>query len=360
MASMACRKPYAPPAIKSRQSYLVVEGSINSGADTTKIKLSHTVNLSNKTVTNPVTAAIVTVESNAGAGYQLTEVTPGTYIAISLNLDNSRQYRLRIQTADNKQYVSDFVQVIVTPPIDTVGFNVVTKPDTGVQVYVNTHAADNNTRYYRWDYDETWEFHAKYQSDWETNGYEIVPRVISRYICFKSDTSSTVVLGSSAKLLHNVIYQAPVAVISFTSEKIEMDYSILLRQYAITADAYNFWANLKTNTEQLGSIFDAQPSQLVGNIHNVNDASEPVIGYMSACNVTTKRIFITSNQLPYWVPTYPYTCEIDMAHTPGDIAQQIPLGSPIIPLSKGGGTFTYYTCADCTIRGSLKPPSFWK
>ncbi len=358
---MACRKPYAPPAIKSGQSYLVVEGFINTGADTTKIKLSRTVNLSNKTATNPVTGAIVTVESKGGADYQLTEITSGTYIATTLNLDNTQQYRLRIRTADNKQYVSDFVAVMVTPPIDNVGFNVVTKPDTGVQVYASTHGPDNSTRYYRWDYDETWEFHAKYQSDWETNGYQIVPRVVSRYICFKTDTSSTVVLGSSAKLQHNVIYQAPIAFISFTSEKIEMDYSILLRQYAVTADAYSFWTNLKTNTEQLGSIFDAQPSQLAGNIHNVNDASEPVIGYMSACNVTTQRIFITSNQLPYWVPTYPYpNCDIEDAHTPGDIAQQIPLGSPIIPLSKGGATFTYYTCADCTIRGSLKRPSFWQ
>jgi hypothetical protein len=49
-------------------------------------------------------------------------------------------------------------------------------------------------------------------------------------------------------------------------ERISSRYSTLVRQFAISPNTYNYWQNLK-NTEQLGTLFDAQPSQLVGNAH---------------------------------------------------------------------------------------------
>ena len=33
------------------------------------------------------------------------------------------------------------------------------KPENGgIKIYVNTHDLENNTRYYDWKYEETWEF----------------------------------------------------------------------------------------------------------------------------------------------------------------------------------------------------------
>ena len=77
VAVASCRKPYDPPAIKSTNGYLVVEGVVNAGTDSTIIKLSRTVRLSNKSVVNPETGATVTVESNQGATYPLVEISAG-------------------------------------------------------------------------------------------------------------------------------------------------------------------------------------------------------------------------------------------------------------------------------------------
>jgi len=373
-ALISCKKPFIPSVTSSAQSYLVVEGVINSGQDSTIIKLSRTVLLSGKTASKPELNATVTVESDHQAVYPLPGTGNGEYAVAALKLDNTRQYRLRIKTAAGKEYLSDFVAVKINPSIDSVGFDVQSK---GLQLYVNTHDPNNNTHYYRWDYQETWLFHAKYGSAYITNGTSIVPRTQAQNIttCFGNEASTSILLASSAKLKQDIIYQNPITQVPAISEKLESKYSILVKQYALTEGAYNFWVNLKKNTEQLGSIFDAQPSSANGNIHCITDPSEPVIGYISVTNVQQKRIFIANGQLPQdWIPTYPYSCELDSAFfcrgtsCQNDVAQfMIPSGSTEIPINAiySGPVVIGYLgsdreCADCTIRGVVKQPAFWK
>src|ERR1700722_15487645 len=85
-----CRKPYNPPAIAAPGSYLVVEGVINAGPDSTFIQLSKTVSLSTVTVANPVTGATVAVVGDQNTSYPLIEISPGNYATAGLNLDNAR------------------------------------------------------------------------------------------------------------------------------------------------------------------------------------------------------------------------------------------------------------------------------
>lgn len=383
LAFMTCRKPYNPPAITGNGSYLVVEGVINASSDSTIITLSRTVNVSSTTTINPVTGAQVAVVSDQNVDFPLTETASGTYVSPGLNLDITHQYRLSIKTG-NEQYQSDLEPVNITPPIDSIGFNIVNAPVTGIQIYANAHDASNTTKYYRWDYSEAWEFHAEYASNYVTNGTLIELRQPDQLItyCYTNDVSSDIVLGSSAKLAQNIIYQEPIVFIPSTSEKIEDKYSILLRQYALTPEAYSFYQSMKTNTEDLGSIFDAQPSQLPGNIHCITNPSEPVIGYVSVCTVSSKRIFISNEQLPKWVPTYPYKCTLDTElycagpYCRNDVAMNlIPTDSQLIPtteicppgqpcppppLPPAGYLASEVDCVDCTIRGSKTAPSFWQ
>jgi len=374
-ALLCCRKPYNPPAVKNNNNYLVVEGVINTGTDSTSFKLSRTINLSAGIAANPETGAMVTVESNANTSYPLTETKPGYYTSAGLNLDMTKQYRLQITTTDNQQYLSDFVAVKPTPPIDSVGYIV---QSNGIQLYVNTHDPNNNTHYYRWDYTETWNFHAQYETAFITNGKTLQLRTPAQQIftCFANDTASTITLGSTAKLSKDIVLQQPITQVVSTSEKIETKYSILVRQYALTNDAYSWWTFLKKNTEQLGSIFDAQPSTVRGNIHCTTNPSEPVIGYISVTNVQQKRIFITNAQLPQaWMPVYPYQCQLDSAlFCRGAACAQNDVALFILPLNPSefalspiitNGAFLGYVaadaqCTDCTIRGTTVQPPFWQ
>jgi hypothetical protein len=382
-AMAGCKKPYTPSAVSSPSSYLVVEGAINNGPDSTIIKLSRTVNLSSKVTTNPVLNATLTVEGDQNSSYSLTETTNGNYAVAGLNLDNSHKYRLRIKTADNLVYVSDFVTVVNAPPIDSVSYVI---QSNGLELYASTHDPKNNTHYYRWSYNETWIFHSNYDSHFKSNGDTVLDRDYINdeiYTCWGNDTSSTIILGSSAKLSQDIIINNPITFVVSTSEKFTSKYSILVKQYGLTADAYSFWTNLKKNTEQLGSIFDAQPSQINGNIHSVTNPSEPVIGYMSAGAVASKRIFITTQQLPSWAPTPFYQdCQTQpflfkYAVPGGGVINQedeyfnynrnygagalfIPIEAIGPPGKLLGHTGSSVQCVDCTLRGTNKQPAFWK
>src|ERR1700722_11147531 len=244
IASVSCKKPYDPPAINGPNGYLVVEGVINSGSDSTFITISRTVNIDSVSF-KPELHAILTIQGDNNTSYPLTEMGKGRYACAGLNLDNTHQYRLSIKTTNNRAYLSAFLPVLNSPPIDSVSFDnkgALTIP--GLNIYVNTHDPAGKVLYYRWEYNETWIFHSNFASLFYSNGATVLARnLINDNItdCWGNDTSSSILLGSSAKLSRDIIYKAPITSVVSTSEKLEDEYSILVKQYALTPDAYNFY-----------------------------------------------------------------------------------------------------------------------
>ena len=131
LLAFSCKKPFTPALDQSGNNrYLVVEGEI-TGSDSTFIKLSRTKKIDTSKTILPETNALVTIESDANVAIPLTEGTPGTYAAPPFNLDVAHNYRLRIKTSDAKEYVSDYVPVKNSPPIDSIGF--VAQPVAGIE-----------------------------------------------------------------------------------------------------------------------------------------------------------------------------------------------------------------------------------
>jgi hypothetical protein len=364
--ALGCSKPYKPAIVASNNNYLVVEGNINTGTDSTTIQLSRTTNIASGITSKPELNATVIIQDNQNGSYSLTSKGNGAYTSALLTLDPTRMYRLNITTSDKNIYVSDYVPAKTSPSIDSVGYKI---ESNGVQIYVSTHDPNNATHYYHWNYNETWEFHVKYPSSYISNGTSVVPRQADQnvYQCWGNDIASDIELGSSAKLSQDVIYQNPLIFIPSTSEKIEIRYSVLVKQYAMTTDGYNYYNLLKQNTEELGSIFDAQPSTLTGNIHCTTNVALPVIGYVTAGTYAQRRIYINYTQLPGWITQYPYDCETPDTVKYVDINKLLPLPNPNVILyevdNKQGINVGYLVsdpeCADCTIRGTTVQPGFW-
>ncbi|UOQ73110.1 DUF4249 domain-containing protein [Hymenobacter cellulosilyticus] len=160
LALPGCVDPFEPDVINAPQNYLVVAGSINLSGVTT-IRLSRTQNVASAAAPVVETKATVSIQDDAGTPYPLTEPAPGTYTSASLALSPARKYRVRVRTAAGREYASELVTGKATPPIGGVTWALEPR---GLQVYVNSRDASNNTRYYRWTYTETWEFQSAYRS----------------------------------------------------------------------------------------------------------------------------------------------------------------------------------------------------
>ena len=164
---------------------------------------------------------------------------------------------------------------------------------------------------------------------------------------------------------HIVLLQAPLIYIEPHSRKLSVLYSILVKQYALDVNGYNFWVAMKSNTEQVGSIFDPQPNQTNGNIHCTTDTSEKVVGYIGAGNTVEKRVFIHNNLMPAgW--NFPEDCLLITVPANSDsLIYYFRDGgfSPIGETRSQTGEIRYMSsfvqCVECTLNGTNIKPAFW-
>jgi hypothetical protein len=362
-ALWGCKDPYVSPYKSPATGYLVVEGYI-SGNSITQFTLSRTIPLPGDSTLPLENGATVQVQGSDTSSYPLTDTGSGVYRSIdTLNLNPQLEYRLSIQTSNGEQYLSDFAPYKITPPIDSV--NWVLNGDYSVQIYVNTHDPTNNTRYYQWSYDQTFEYTSAEESLYYWDKDTIPPQVALRpyndqvYYCWSSASATTILIDNTSKLASDVVYLQPVNYIPPNNVQLSVLYSILVKQYALTSDGYNFLSLMQQNTESLGSIFDAQPSQLTGNIHCITKPAEQVIGYVSAGTVSTQRIFISRTQVR---STYAPSCPAKDTIFPTALvslqAAYTEYGYSPITYNMGWVS-NYTTCLVCTTQGGTNvKPSF--
>jgi hypothetical protein len=369
----ACKDKYMPHINQPASGFLVVEGFINSGNDSTFIYLSRSSALDSIQVF-PEPGARIEVQSEQGASFPLMEQPGGKYAVAGLPIDPAQKYRLHILTSNGKEYLSDLTEVKITPPIDSVNWKAT--PDL-VTIYVSTHDDQKKSIYYQWSFEETWQYSAPYISNYvyapedpKHDSTYLIPRINAGAYntCWLTSQSSDINLGSTASLNADVISEFPLQTISYDgSNRLVFRYSILVKQHVLTKDAYEWEQKLKNNTEQLGSIFDAQPSETGGNLHCTTDATEQVIGFIECSSQTVKRIFINRYDLPdVYVTTGYEICSVDSVDKvkEGQAFSDSTYEWVIDHLFKGnvivGATGAPRGCIDCREKGGVSvQPSFW-
>ena len=363
-----CKKPYDPPAIRADNKFLVVDGTlINSPDSPTVITLSRTVRLTDSTfVSSPETGAALSIEGSNGETYNFLEMPGGIYQSKPLLLDANGKYRLKITTLFGNRYESDFVEVGQPPPVDSLTW----QQQNDVMIYLDTHDLSNKTKYYRWDFTETYQYEAPLNASLTQNNGVLLNVDASNqtFDCWRSVNSTEILSGSSIALSQDVISKAPIAIVSQNSQKISVRYSILVKQYALTQEAYQYLQILKKNTENLGSIFGPQPSQLTGNIHSVKNPAESVIGFFSASSVQQKRLFITKYDVTNWhfVDSNRECGIMPIGHIPAPdpgffvYDYSDPDYYPYYFCGEGCLNIARRECVDCRLRGGTnQKPSYW-
>ena len=204
-------------------------------------------------------------------------------------------------------------------------------------------------------------------------------------ICYRKNLSGDIITSSNLSGETNIINKQLINFIDpLKSDRLTKQYSILVKQYSVSKNEYEFWNNLKKAGEAGGDIFASQPYTVISNIHNVNSPGEMVPGYFEVSAVSQKRIFITTHDLdPLYLPYYKTDCFL-LALSPADFNNNltfdeiykmyISLGYTFIGPEVTDGTslaghvlkknilkldFTTKVCSICEQTGFIAKPDFW-
>ena len=356
-----CIEPYNPPAIDEVVDLLVVDGFINASNNSAYVHLSKATALDENSAGVAETNAAVVIEDDEGNSFILNENIPGGYTLLDGSFSFSKRYRVVIVTQSGKNYHSDFIELTRTPAIDSVSWKHGIQHH-GIDILVNTHDDTNSIHYYQWTFEETWEYTSNYPTAFQIQNGVVIPIEENLYHCWLSENSNEILVGSTVQLSADVIREFRLLSIPVPSLRLSNRYSILVKQRALSKDAYDFYTQLKKTTESLGGLFDPMPAQVLGNLHSDN-ANEPVLGYFSGGEIAEKRIFIRFTDLPPDLLELPrYSCPVDSI----PVAEVKNTSNIILINSYGSPGIVGYTtaldrnCMDCRDEGgTILRPDFW-
>jgi len=351
------------PETEENQELLVVEGLITDKPEVCKIKLSTSMRLGKKAVVKPLKGCTVFIEDDLSGMYLLKESqTPGVYVTEPADFQGrvGHKYTLHINTNNSTSthysYQSLPMEMKAVPPIDSLYFERTLIADKepgipakeGCQIYLDTHDPSAKCKYYRWDYNETWEFRLPFS-------------VPVNNPCWISNDAVVINIKNTNLMSEDIINRFPLHFISNETDRLKVKYSILVNQYSLNEDEFNYWNKLENVIENVGTLYDVIPASVIGNISCIEDPSEKVLGYFSVSAKASVRMFI-KEYFSGIVNKYS-TCIEDTIFNNNPIPglnvsvwileQSYPPEPPlkVITYQKG--------CADCTVRGSLNKPEFW-
>jgi hypothetical protein len=347
------------PETEENNEMLVVEGLITDQPGINTVRLSKSQLLSSKTKGSPYRGCLVTITDNLGNVSILKEKIAGTYVTDSAQFLGTvgRTYKLTVRTnnvvSDDFTYESLPVKMIPVPPVDSIYYEKERYNDgsgnlrESCQIWFDSHDPDNECKFYRWDYTETWLFQ--------------LPYVVSNNTCWISANSSTIDIKNASILSENRISKYPLNYVTPESDKLSKKYSLLLNQYSLSEDEFNYWEKLKKVTEEVGSLYDVTPSFIPGNVTCLEDNSQTVLGYFSVSAKKSKRLYVTDH-FTGLINLY-NGCASDTVNSLVDVPDlnrkiwvietNFLVRPPIYILTITKG------CADCTVRGTNIKPSWW-
>ncbi len=359
----ACVYPYNPELEeKDLQKQLVVDGKILLGGTST-ITVSYLQPLNGASTGIPLAEAWI--EDNQGNKYHPdTGHGRGSYFVIETPEGPAgAQYRAVVK-CDAETYVSAWLTPDSAPEITDIRF---TADEGYVHVMVDLDTHMDRPGNYGFMYEEAWEFHSDFYPElfinpdtWEyyqpMGGYPF-------YWCYKTLSSQGLVLLGAESLQADggIIRNAPVKTFPRTDSRNHRKYSILVKAFALSREAYDFNRQLEEMSEVGGDLFTPDPGALPSNVVCESNPEKKAMGMVLSGIVSAKRVFFTST---YYIQRTPVA---DFVDVPSDKYDYYYNELNYRPITKVAGETGYFNgwgphrCINCVeAGGTLEKPDFWE
>lgn len=379
IVSYACVEPY-DFEVKETEEIMVVDVSLTSELKTQQVTLFKSYALDSDQG-EALTGAKVMIQEGGDGGkeYTFTETEAGVYSSQEVfGGTPGLSYVLNIEMSDGIQYQS-LPEVMPNPvAIDSIYGRYIERNSTetddklkGVQFFVDNHNDTEASSSYRFEYREDYEIRVTYPSPYEyvEETDELVYRIPGIGTCYNYRLSSDFLTETTSGLSENRLSEFPVVYVETHEAMLRSQYLLTVYQLSISAGAYQYYKNIRENNESSGSFFDKQKGTVLGNISNVNDPAEPVLGYFEVAAVSSAYQKFSPGDFSEegFVPERFAYCDYDQT------ADTVRVDS--LMYLDGWGTvdnvyayidmsLTYVstvpaTCSDCRYYGVLEKPENW-
>ncbi|MBC7570624.1 MAG: DUF4249 domain-containing protein [Spirosoma sp.] len=340
---LSCVDPEAI-LLRGTVDIVVVDGTITDLAEpqTVRLNRSKADPVTGLFGTTPLTKAVMQLVIDSSETVDFHETIDGTYqLPTGFRGRVGHAYQLRFTLAEGRQYVSTQQVMPTVPPIDKVEsrFNLSSLPPDRFKGYTSAHDLFITTKdptseanNYRWEWKlwqkQTWcrscvkgvysvfkvvpqEYYRGYAFVTGTDLYEncftprpgpqlglLAPDVpdgdwfydyICRTSCWEIIQGYDLNIFADTYTNGNLIEDRRIAQVPYyTSEAGLVD----IRQSSLTEDAYRYYKLFQDQTTNNGGIADTPPAAPSGNVRNITDNRENVVGYFTASAVSLSHYWL--------------------------------------------------------------------
>ncbi|TCP24604.1 uncharacterized protein DUF4249 [Tenacibaculum skagerrakense] len=374
----------------SVDSNLVVNGILTNELKNHTVELSRTIPI-DSTKLSPEKNATVFVTDNTGAIYNFQETEDGTYTSINtFSAEAAKKYTLNIETSNGQKYTSSEEMLPGTATVGDLDISIEENEISQIQELVikaNSNPSSGDGNYYRYEYDETYKIKTPIWSQKklliisDTNPYEFelvdkTPEEDGIGFCYGNQKSKKVLVTETLSLSQDQVIGFPIRQIPLDSYIIGIRYSILVKQYVINQNTFDFYTLLDKFSNPDDIFSQTQVGNIPSNVTSVDNPQEDkVLGFFEVSSLSTKRIFLNREDITE-VDFENYqnlgSCaervnpEIEDSRGRSPLLNRLRTGwiyqSPpdvlIIPPNKPY-QLALKICGDCSHLGPVNPPDFW-
>ena len=298
-ALTSCIDPYDPHLVGGER-YIVFEGVLTDAPGPYRFSLSQSAGYtSDESVFDQrITGAVVSVTDDAGTVTRFVDAGKGNYLSPDgFRGQPGRRYALTV-AYQGQTYQSEPELMQSVPVIDSVYWayqpKITASGPGNFVVYLDLKDPANAENYYQW----AWIHYEQpdYCVLYKPNGSNATYAKRCCTDCWNITRSNGNILTASDRLINgNRLAGQRIAEVPLDDIT---PYYLLIGQQSLSRGAYQFWQTVQALTGNVGSVFDATPATLTGNIKNQNAAGLPMLGYFQVSARTQRIVYVTRTGAP--------------------------------------------------------------
>lgn len=288
---------------------LVVEGAIDTNYGPHRIKLSRSAKYGSilEDQIQKITGATVWVRDREGNQVFLTETIDGLYQTPStFKGEVGNAYTLNITLLSGERYISTTEEIQAAPSIDDIIIVNDNPFRSGVEAFVEWKDPADINNFYLLETDGVYIVDAR---PWLFIGRGPFgnPTPMPKDCCERCYVSEFSVDDELMLYKDNQsdggVFRELAGFIPDNGRRFMEKYMLVVKLSSLTTEAFQFLDLVKEQLSIEGNIFDPPPATIRGNMINLDNPDEDVIGYFRASDVTTDTVFMNTNNLVDPVPT---------------------------------------------------------